>query len=180
MKNICVYCGARYGEKSSYKQSAINLGHELASQGIGLIYGGGALGLMGAIADAVLSREGRVIGIRPEFISELEPFHEKVEELHVVDSMHERKAMMAERADGFIAMPGGLGTLDEIIEIMTWAQLGLHSKPIGLLNTDSYYKPFLALIEHGVAEGFINEGVMNNLIVREKPSELIQAMKAKA
>lgn len=155
MKRICVYCGSSNGTRPSYIQAARALGTSLVRRGIGLVYGGSNVGLMGALADTVLAQGGEVIGVIPESVVIREVAHTRLADLRVVGSMHERKALMAELADGFIAMPGGFGTLEEFCEIVTWVQLGLHRKPCGLLNVDGYYDGLLSFLNHAVAEGFI-------------------------
>ncbi|HKS40955.1 MAG TPA: TIGR00730 family Rossman fold protein [Blastocatellia bacterium] len=155
MKRICVYCGSSNGARPSYIQAARALGTSLVRRGIGLVYGGSNVGLMGALADTVLAQGGEVIGVIPESVVIREVAHTRLADLRVVGSMHERKALMAELADGFIAMPGGFGTLEEFCEIVTWVQLGLHRKPCGLLNVEGYYDGLLSFLNHAVAEGFI-------------------------
>lgn len=155
MKRICVYCGSSNGNRPSYIQAARALGTSLVRRGIGLVYGGSNVGLMGALADTVLAQGGEVIGVIPEAVVIREVAHTRLADLRVVGSMHERKALMAELADGFIAMPGGFGTLEEFCEIVTWVQLGLHRKPCGLLNVEGYYDGLLSFLNHAVAEGFI-------------------------
>ena len=155
MKRICVYCGSSSGTRPSYIQAARALGTSLARRGLGLVYGGSNVGLMGALADTVLAQGGEVIGVIPESVVIREVAHTRLADLRIVGSMHERKALMAELADGFIAMPGGFGTLEEFCEIVTWVQLGLHRKPCGLLNVEGYYDGLLSFLNHAVAEGFI-------------------------
>jgi uncharacterized protein (TIGR00730 family) len=155
LRSLCVFCGARPGHRREYATEAETLGRRLAERGLSLVYGGGRVGLMGTIADAVLAHGGRVIGVIPEALATREVAHPGLTELHVVASMHVRKAMMAERADGFIAMPGGVGTLEELLEILTWAQLGLHAKPVGLLNVGGFYDALLGFLDHTVSEGFV-------------------------
>lgn len=155
MKRICVYCGSSNGTRPSYIQAARALGTSLVRRGLGLVYGGSNVGLMGALADTVLAQGGEVIGVIPESVVIREVAHTRLADLRVVGSMHERKALMAELADGFIAMPGGFGTLEEFCEIVTWVQLGLHRKPCGLLNVEGYYDGLLSFLNHAVAEGFI-------------------------
>lgn len=151
------------------------LGKELVKRGITLVYGGGSVGLMGVIATTVLKEGGDVIGIIPKFLEEREISHINLTELHIVDSMHERKAMMADLADGFIAMPGGPGTLEELVEIFTWAQLGLHRKPIGLLNVNHYYDPLITFFDHMTAEQFLEEKHRRMALVESNPARLIDA-----
>jgi uncharacterized protein (TIGR00730 family) len=155
MQRICVFTGSNYGNRPEYRHSAQALGEELARRGLGLVYGGSSVGLMGVIADTVLANGGEVIGVIPRGLFKREVAHRGLTQLHEVGSMHERKALMADLADGFIAMPGGLGTFDELFEIISWAQLGLHSKPIGLLDEAGFFTPLLALIRYATEEGFI-------------------------
>ena len=155
MKHICVFCGSSSGRQALYQQAAIDLGTTLARQGIHLVWGGGRVGLMGTIADAVLAEGGQTVGVIPSFMVEREVEHTGSTELIEVDTMHTRKAIMAERADGFIALPGGFGTLDELFEILTWAQLQIHGKPVGLLNVGGYFDPLLQWIDRAEVEGFI-------------------------
>ncbi len=155
MKNITVFCGSSSGFRPEYAEAAKNLARRLVEKNIRLVYGGGNVGLMGIIADEVMRRGGEVVGIIPDSLFRREVGKREITELHVVDSMHERKAMMAELADGFIAMPGGIGTFEEFFEILTWSQLGFHEKPCGLLNVAGYYNGLLALCDHAVGEGFL-------------------------
>ncbi len=155
MQRICVFCGSSSGVRPVYTTAANAFGTLLAQHGLGLVYGGGRVGLMGVVADAVLAAGGEVIGVIPEFLFQKELEHRGASDLRVVGSMHERKAMMADLADGFVALPGGYGTLDEFCEILTWAQLGLHRKPCGLLNVDGYYTAFLSFLDHASGEGFV-------------------------
>ena len=154
-KRLCVFCGSSHGANSAYAEAAKNLGGELARRGIELVYGGGKVGLMGVIADAVLAGGGRVTGIIPESLMAKELGNKTIQDLRVVKTMHERKALMAELSDGFIAMPGGIGTFEEFFEIVTWAQLGFHTKPCALLNVNGFYDPLLQLLDHSIAEGFV-------------------------
>jgi uncharacterized protein (TIGR00730 family) len=155
MKSITVFCGSNTGTRPEYREAAINLAANFVERNIRLVYGGGNVGLMGVIAYEVMRRGGAVIGIIPESLDRLEVGHRNITELKIVGSMHERKALMAELADGFIAMPGGIGTFEEFFEILTWAQLGFHEKPCGILNVAGYYNPLLALCDNAVAEGFL-------------------------
>ena len=155
LRQVCVFCGSSRGNDPAYVAAAENLGGELAQRGLGLVYGGGNIGLMGVLADAVLAAKGHVIGVIPEALLAKEVGHRGLPDLRVVKTMHERKALMADMSDAFIALPGGFGTLDELCEILTWAQLGLHSKPCGLLNVAGFYDPFLAHIDSAVAHGFM-------------------------
>ena len=173
MKRICVFCGSNPGRGPKYRAMAVKLGHELAARGLGLVYGGGRVGLMGAIADAVLERGGEVVGVIPEDLVRKEVAHEGLSDLRVVSSMHERKALMASLSDGFIALPGGFGTLDEFCEILTWAQLGLHQKPCGILDVDGYFGPFLKFIDHSVAQGFISANHRGLILRYGEPEALL-------
>ena len=170
---VCVFCGSNNGGRESYTHSARALGAALVERGFGLVYGGGKVGLMGILADAVLENNGEVIGVIPGALLAKEVEHRGLTKLHVVATMHERKALMAELAGSFIAMPGGLGTFDELFEIFTWAQLGLHAKPIGALNVDGYFDPLLALIKHATAEGFIRSEHERLLLTAAEPRDLL-------
>ncbi|KAB8139005.1 TIGR00730 family Rossman fold protein [Gracilibacillus oryzae] len=175
MKAIAVYCGSSLGNSEEYKRGAIKLGEELAKRKIKLIYGGSSVGLMGVIADTVLENGGEVIGVIPTVLSDKEIAHQKLTQLYTVNSMHERKAKMADLADGFIAMPGGAGTLEELFEIITWAQIGIHSKPIGLLNIHNYYAPLSTLLDHMVTEGFIKAHFRSLTILESDPGTLLNS-----
>ncbi|BBF85431.1 lysine decarboxylase family [Aquitalea magnusonii] len=160
MKAVCLFCGSNKGNRPEYVAAAVNLGRTLAEEGITLVYGAGKVGLMGVAADAALAAGGKVIGVIPEFLKAKEVAHLGLTELHVTETMHQRKAMMASLADGFIALPGGFGTFDELFEILTWAQLSVHQKPVGLLDVAGFYQPLLTLAQHAVAEGFVPAGNM--------------------
>ena len=155
LRQLCVFCGSKVGSDERYRMAAVELGQLLARKGIGLVYGGGSIGLMGVIADAVLAEGGEVIGVIPESLATEELLHPGVTEMHVVSSMHARKALMAELSDAFVALPGGFGTFEEFFEVVTWSQLGLHRKLTGLLNVGGYYDPLVRLVDHAVQEGFI-------------------------
>lgn len=170
---ICVYCGSSAGRQEAYGQQARHLGQLLAERSITLVYGGANVGLMRILADASLASGGSVIGVMPRHLVDKEKAHHGLTRLHVVDSMHERKALMAELADGFIALPGGAGTMDELFEVWTWGQLGLHGKPCGLLNVASYYDPLVAFLDHAVAEGFIRTCHRDMLVVAPTAEELL-------
>lgn len=176
MKNICVFCGSSEGSSQGYLEAASALGRSIAGRGCGIVYGGASIGLMGAVADACLEAGGEVIGAIPRALVDLEIAHGALTTQHLVDSMHERKALMAEQSDGFIALPGGLGTLDELFEIWTWAQLGEHQKPVALLNVSGFFDPLLAYLDHVVAEGFIKPGHRKMLIVAETADAVLDAM----
>lgn len=173
MKSICVFCGSSMGQRPAYKQAAETLGKTIASRGLGLVYGGGNVGLMGIVADAVLALGGEVIGVIPEFLVAKEIAHNGLTTLHVVDSMHERKTKMADLADGFIALPGGFGTLEEFCEILTWAQLGLHQKPCGLLNVEGYFDPLLKLFDQAVTEEFLKPALRSLVLEATNPEHLL-------
>ena len=155
IKRVCVFCGSSWGARPVYEETARAVGEAIARRGLGLVYGGAQVGLMGVVADAVLHSGGEVIGVIPEMLADKELAHRGLTELRIVASMHERKAQMAELADAFIALPGGLGTWEEFCEVVTWAQLGLHRKPCGLLNVEGFYDALQALTDHAVAEGFV-------------------------
>lgn len=176
MKRICVYCGSNPGQHPEYKEMANLLARQLVLHNIGLVYGGASVGIMGTLADTVLRNGGEVIGIMPQALVEKEVSHSSLTELRVVGSMHERKALMAELSDGFIALPGGLGTLEELFETLTWSQLGFHKKPCGLLNTRDYFKHLSSFLDHAVAEGFIGKIHRNMLLVENDPKDLLQKM----
>ncbi|MBK7704285.1 MAG: TIGR00730 family Rossman fold protein [Acidobacteria bacterium] len=177
MKSITVFCGSNSGFRSEYAEAAKRLGNLFVSDGIRLVYGGGKVGLMGVIADEVMRGGGTVVGIIPDSLERKEVGHREVTELLVVDSMHERKAMMAEFADGFIAMPGGIGTFEEFFEILTWAQLGFHNKPCGILNIAGYYDGLLALCDNAVTEGFLRREHRQLIIEDSDPELLLSKMK---
>lgn len=174
MKRICVFCGSSPGGSPEYIQAATQLGHTLAAKSIGLVYGGAKVGMMGRIAEAVLEKNGEVIGVIPKGLAEKEVSFTGLADLRVVDSMHERKAIMADLSDGFIALPGGLGTLEEFFEVATWAQLGLHPKPCGLLNVRHYYDKLMDFLDHMVTEKFVELEHRSMVLIDEDPDRLIQ------
>ncbi len=176
METVCVYCGSKTGRRSVYPEAARGLGRQLAARNLTLVFGGAGMGMMGTIADAVLEAGGQAIGIVPEDLTRREIPHGDLTELHLVDSMHERKALMERRADGFVALPGGLGTLEEISEILTWAQLDLHEKPCGLLNVHGYFDRLIDYLDHAVDEGFIDPSHRNLLMVARAPDELLDRL----
>ncbi len=176
MPRICVFCGSSRGARSAYAEAARRTGAAIARHGLGLVYGGGSIGLMGEVANAALAEGGEVIGVIPEALLEREKAHPEVTALHVVDTMHERKALMAELADAFLALPGGYGTLEELFEVLTWAQLGLHRKPFALLEVDGYYAPLLALLDHAVAEGFVQPRQRDLVRDGHDPEEVIRLL----
>ena len=178
IKSLCVFGGSSAGNDPVYGQAAGELGKQLANKKLLVIYGGGSVGMMGKLADAVLAEQGEVIGVIPEFLAAKELKHPGVKDMRVVPSMHIRKALMNELADGFIAMPGGLGTFEELLEVMTWAQLSLHHKPIGLLNTYGFYDPLITFLQHTQASGFITEKHLQLFIVEKSAQTLLEKMAA--
>ena len=175
MQRICVYAGSNVGVRQEYQDAAKALGQELVTRGLGLVYGGGHVGLMGVLADAVLAGGGEVAGVMPAALFPNEVAYRNVTQFYEVGSMHERKAMMAEMADGFIALPGGFGTYDELFEMITWSQIGLHSKPVGLLNVAGFFEPLLALVKHSSDEGFISPTHASLILHKETPAELLDS-----
>ncbi len=173
MKAICVFCGSSDGVRPVYAEAAFEFGRLLAARDLALVWGGGNVGLMGRVADGVLSRGGRAIGVIPERLVERELAHRSATEMHVTDSMHARKALMARLSDAFVALPGGFGTLDELCEILTWRQLGLHSKPIGLLDVDGFFAPLATAFEHAQREGFVRAEHRAVLIQDADPDRLL-------
>lgn len=170
---ICVFCGSSFGIRPAYTQAAEAMGVALAQRGLGLVYGGGRVGLMGTVADAVLAAGGEAIGVIPDFLAAKEIAHTGLSQLHIVGSMHQRKAMMVDLSDGFIALPGGYGTLEEFCEILTWTQLGLHQKPHGLLNIEGYYDHLIQLFDHAVAEEFIKPKHRSMVLTASNPDQLL-------
>lgn len=173
MKRICVYCGSNPGLLPDYCAAARSLGHELVHRGLGLVYGGASIGLMGAVADAVLEGGGQAIGVIPHSLATREVSHDGLDDLIIVSSMHQRKAKMAEISDGFIALPGGWGTFEEILEILTWAQLGMHEKPCGLLNAASYYDHLFAFLDHAVEQQFVKKEFQPMIMMENEPGKLL-------
>ncbi len=178
MKRLCVFCGANSGHDPRYGEAAAALGRGIAQAGLGLVYGGASIGLMGAVADAALAEGGEVIGVIPQTLVAREVAHHGLSDLRVVTSMHERKALMADLSDGFIALPGGVGTLEELFEVWTWSHLGLHRKPCGLLDVAGFYSGLGRFIDHVQQEGFLRDGVRNMLLMAEDPTQMIAAMRA--
>jgi len=176
MVSICIFCGSSAGKNSSYQSAAVNLGQLLVEKNLRLIYGGGNIGLMGEIAQTVINGGGQAIGVIPQFLVDKELVYHDLTEIRVVDSMHERKAAMAGLADAFIAMPGGFGTLEETVEVLTWTQLGLHRKPIGLLNIDGYYDSLNDFFNHMVKEGFLLQEYKDMLLIEEDPAALLESL----
>jgi uncharacterized protein (TIGR00730 family) len=175
-KRICVFCGSSPGARECYAAAAISLARHLAANSIGIVYGGGKVGLMGALADAALDAGGDVIGVIPQSLVEKELSHARISDMRVVGSMHERKALMAELSDAFIALPGGYGTFEEFCEVLTWTQLGLHRKPCGILNVEGYYDQLLGLFDHAVAEQFLKPVHRHMVISDSSPESLVKSL----
>jgi hypothetical protein len=178
MKRVCVFAGSSDGGRAEYADAARALASEVVTRGLGLVYGGGSVGLMGVLADAVLAGGGEVIGVIPRPLASREFAHGGLSELRLVASMHERKATMASLVDGFIALPGGLGTLEETLEILTWAQLGIHHKPVGVLNVAGYYEGLRRLLAHALREGFVRQEYFALLLFGDTPAELLDRFAA--
>jgi uncharacterized protein (TIGR00730 family) len=176
IRRICVFCGSSCGTNAAYRRAAEELGQLLAKRNIGLVYGGGCIGLMGALADAALAAGGEVIGVIPDSLLRREVGHRGVTTLHVVETMHQRKALMADLADAFIALPGGYGTLEEFCEIVTWSQLGIQQKPCGLLNVERYWEVLLAMLEHSVSEGFLRPENRDLVLVASTPRQMLERL----
>jgi uncharacterized protein (TIGR00730 family) len=177
MTTVCVFCGSRSGGRPLYAAAARQLGVSLVARGMDLVYGGGHVGLMGVVADAVLSAGGRAVGVIVQSLVDRELAHQGLTELLVVDTMHQRKALMAERADAFVALPGGYGTGDELFEILTWAQLGFHTRPIGLLNTAGYFDPLLTWLDHMVQEDFLRPRHRELLLVADNADQVLDRLR---
>jgi len=175
----CVFCGSRKGNNVEYENNARELGDSIASRQIGLVYGGGNVGLMGILADAVLENGGKVFGVIPKSLKDLEVAHKRLTELHVVNSMHERKKLMYDLSDAFVALPGGFGTLDEFCEILTWSQLGYHNKPIAFLNTAGYFNFLLQHFQYSVDEGFVDQNIHDHILVAENIESLFNEIKSR-
>jgi uncharacterized protein (TIGR00730 family) len=176
MRSVCVFCGSSVGRQPEFAEAARELGRLLAERSLRLVYGGGNVGLMGVLADAAIAGGGEVIGVIPEHLMAKELGHSGITELRVVGSMHERKALMAELADAFIALPGGIGTLEELLEILTWAQLGLHAKPCGLLDVAEYYRPLREMLVRAAAEGFLRPEHQQLLVCSTSPADLLERL----
>ena len=176
VERICVFCGASPGARPEYRAATAELARLLVAEGIGVVYGGGGVGLMGALADAVLAEGGEITGVIPRSLVDREIAHRDVSDMRVVGSMHERKALMADLADAFVALPGGIGTLEELFEVYTWAQLGLHQKPCALLNVEGYYDDIADFLRHAVAERFLREETRELLMVESDPATLIERL----
>ena len=180
MKAVCVYCGSSFGSEPAYLEATKELARTLVAHDLKVVYGGARVGLMGALADAALAAGGEVIGIIPQQLVDREIAHTGLTELHTVASMHERKALMAERSDAFVALPGGAGTLEELFEMWTWAQLGIHTKPVGVLNVGGFYDPLLATADHLVAQGFVRAAHRAMLLDDDRPDRLLARLEAYA
>ncbi|HEY5295072.1 MAG TPA: TIGR00730 family Rossman fold protein [Gaiellaceae bacterium] len=176
MRRVCVFCGASSGRLPAYAEAARSFGAAAAARGIGVVYGGGRVGLMGVLADSALAAGGEVVGIIPQSLVDRELAHAGVTELHVVQTLHERKALMAELSDAFVALPGGFGTLDELLEQLTWSQLGLHAKPVGLFDVEEYWHPLIALARHATAEGFVREADLAAIAVATDAEGLLDRL----
>ena len=179
MRRVCVFCGSSSGTRPEYAEAARRFGAALAEQGLGLVYGGGHVGLMGVLADAVLGAGGEVVGVIPRALVDRELAHGRLTELLVVETMHQRKALMADGSDAFAALPGGFGTADELFEILTWAQLGLHVKPVGLLNVAGFFGPLLEWVDVAVREGFLRAEHRDLLVVAEGPAALLELLRSR-
>lgn len=177
MRRVCVYCGSRTGNREGYRDSAVDLGQVLAAERIELVYGGGSVGLMGVIADTVLAQGGHVIGVIPELLAVKELLHPGVTDMRLVPDMHARKALMADLADAFIALPGGFGTFEELFETITWAQLGIHAKPIGILNAAGYFDDLLSFLDRSFDDGFIRPKYRELYYVSDEPRDLLDQLR---
>jgi len=178
LETICVYCGSSEGNAADYVEAAERFGARLGERGYDLVYGGASIGIMGAVADASMAAGSHVTGVMPESMLEEELGHQGIDDLRIVDSMHERKATMADLSDAFVALPGGLGTLEELFETWTWAQLGYHRKPCSVLNIESYWSPLLEMVDHAVDCGFVDEMYRKMLVVGEQPDQLLDRLEA--
>lgn len=176
MQRVCVFCGSRPGRSPAYLEAAERLAAALVRRDIGIVYGGAGIGVMGALADAALDQGGEVTGVMPEQLTARELSHKHLTELHIVESMHERKALMGSLSDGFVALPGGLGTLEEFFEVLTWNQLGIHAKPCGLLNVDGFYDSLTSFLDHTVCEEFVPDAHRSFLLVEREPDALLDDM----
>ena len=176
MKAVCVFCGSREGSRPAYAEAARRTGREIARRGLGLVYGGGRVGLMGAVANAALEEGGEVVGVITEALISKEIAHAGLTKLHVVGSMHERKMLMADLSDGFVTLPGGYGTLEEFFEVLSWAQLSIHEKPCGLLDVNGFWDPLSTLFDHAVTEGFVNPNHRSLALTEGDPSVLLERM----
>jgi uncharacterized protein (TIGR00730 family) len=177
MKRLCVFAGSSTGVRADYADAARELAFEMVQRGLGIVYGGGSVGLMGALADAALEARGEIIGVIPKPLASRELAHTGLTDLRIVNSMHERKATMAALVDGFIALPGGLGTLEETLEVITWSQLGIHRKPVGILNVAGYFDGLFKLFTHAIAEGFVRREYLGLLVLEDTPAALLDALR---
>ena len=177
-RRICVYAGSAPGANPAYAQAAAELASAVARRGAGVVYGGGSVGLMGALADAALEAGAEVVGVIPRFLEDRERGHRGLTEMHVTETMHQRKMLMADLSDGFVVLPGGIGTLEELVEMLSWSQLGLHRKPIGLLDADGFWAPLIDLLDHMTTERFVALDHRRLLLSGEDPAALLQAMAA--
>jgi hypothetical protein len=175
-ESLAVFCGSRVGDRPVYAAAAVTFGRLLAERGICVVFGGGSVGMMGSVADAALEAGGEAVGVIPHGLAVREVGHTGLTALHTVDTMHERKALISDLSDGFVALPGGIGTLEELMEVWTWAQLGIHRKPVGLLNVAGYFDGLLAFTDHAVAEGFVRPAHRDLLLVAETPAALLDAL----
>jgi len=178
LRRICVYCGSTTGTRPTFAMAAAGLGQLLAREGVGIVYGGASVGLMGIVADAALAAGGEVFGVLPDKLFEREVAHAGLTELHLVSSMHERKALMSELADAFVALPGGYGTIEEVVEAVTWTQLGIHSKPVGLLDVDGYFEHLVAFLDRGVADGLLRPESRELLLCDDDPARLLERLRS--
>ena len=178
IENVCVFCASSVGARPEYAAAARTVGQTLAASGVGLVFGGGCVGLMGVLADAALGAGGRAIGVIPRALVEREIAHRGLTTLHVVDSMHERKQLMADLADAFVLLPGGFGSWDEFCEVVTWAQLGIHRKPLGVLDVGGYYEPLFAMMDRAVTEGFVSAAQRDRIVVDSDASRLLERLRA--
>lgn len=178
MRRVCVFCGSSPGADPRYREAASGLARVLVARGHGLVFGGGSVGLMGALADAALDAGGEITGVIPRALAARELAHRGVADMRVVPSMHARKALMAKLADAFVALPGGLGTFEELLEVVTWGQLGIHRKPVGILNVAGYYDPLVALLEHAAREGFVTPENRRLVLVETSPDVLVDRLRA--
>ena len=176
VKNICVFCGSSNGRRPAYARAARNFGAALAAKGLGLVYGGGSIGLMGVVADAALEGGAPVVGVIPRALARREIAHHGLTRLEVVPSMHARKARMARLSDAFVAMPGGIGTLEELFEVLTWGYLGIHAKPVGLLDVGGYWRPLVRLLDHSVEEGFLRPAHRKLVVIDRSPLRLLERL----
>jgi hypothetical protein len=178
LRRVCVYCGSNPGNDPAYREAAVAVGRDLAGRGIGVVYGGGDVGLMGIVADAAMTAGGEVVGVIPQALFDREVGHRGVTELRVVASMHERKMLMAELSDAFVALPGGVGTLEELIEVFTWTQLGLHEKPCAVLDVNGFYRHLVAFLDHAVTAGFLSAEHRRTLLEVSAAEDLVPAFEA--